>query len=127
MTEYSGFFRVRYKNDEKPTVSVVLVANKKKIPIEIVKKIVDEYDKDKVEILIVGNRIYDKVKIKGINVKTIYWNKRYNKSLMINCGVKNSSGEYVLILPSQSDKERKGNQATTQDPTTLKHLTIWQV
>ena len=26
-------------------------------------------------------------------------------------------------MPSQSDKERKGNQATTQDPTTLKHLT----
>lgn len=100
MTEYSGFFRVRYKNDEKPMVSVVLVANKKKIPIEIVKKIVDEYDKDKVEILIVGNGICDKVKIKGINVKTIYWNKKYNKSLMINCGVKNSSGEYILILPS---------------------------
>lgn len=96
MTEYSGFFRVRYKNDEKPTVSVVLVANKKKIPIEIVKKIVDEYDKDKVEILIVGNGIYDKVKIKGINVKTIYWNKKYNKSLMINCGVKKFFGRIYI-------------------------------
>lgn len=27
---------------------------------------------------------------------------------------------FVVILPSQSDKERKGNQATKQDHSTLK-------
>lgn len=108
MAEKPGYYRVKYKVDMKPLVSVVVAnSHQRKISGNVLEKIVNTYDKRKVEILIVSNEEerprYEYLKEIGINIEFIF-EENDIELCKLDKGVKNARGEYVLLLSSYIEK-----------------------
>ena len=101
MTEYPGFYRVKYAIKEKPRVSVVIVKETKNtIPKDTLIKIADDYGRDRVEFCVVDGNYKGDIEFDGISINTLPWKKRCNNTEMLNYGIEKTKNEYILVLSS---------------------------
>ncbi|MFR6681408.1 MAG: glycosyltransferase family 2 protein [Dorea formicigenerans] len=101
MTEYPGFYRVKYAIKEKPRVSVVIVKKTKNmIPKDTVIKIADDYGRDRVEFYVVDGNYKGDIEFDGISINTLPWKKECNNTEMLNYGIEKTKNEYILVLSS---------------------------
>ena len=101
MTEYPGFYRVKYSIKEKPRVSVVIVKETKNmIPKDTLIKIADDYGRDRVEFCVVDGNYKGDIEFDGISINTLPWKKECNNTEMLNYGIEKTKNEYILVLSS---------------------------
>ena len=101
MTEYPGFYRVKYAMKEKPRVSVVIVKETKNmIPKDTLIKIADDYGRDRVEFYVVDGNYKGDIEFDGISINTLPWKKECNNTEMLNYGIEKTKNEYILVLSS---------------------------
>lgn len=101
MTEYPGFYRVKYAMKEKPRVSVVIVKETKSmIPKDTLIKIADDYGRDRVEFYVVDGNYKGDIEFDGISINTLPWKKECNNTEMLNYGIEKTKNEYILVLSS---------------------------
>ena len=101
MTEYPGFYRVKYAIKEKPRVSVVIVKETKNmIPKDTLIKIADDYGRDRVEFYVVDGNYKGDIEFDGISINTLPWKKECNNTEMLNYGIEKTKNEYILVLSS---------------------------
>lgn len=101
MTEYLGFYRVKYAIKEKPRVSVVIVKETKNmIPKDTLIKIADDYGRDRVEFCVVDGNYKGDIEFDGISINTLPWKKKCNNTEMLNYGIEKTKNEYILVLSS---------------------------
>lgn len=101
MTEYPGFYRVKYAIKEKPRVSVVIVKETKNmIPKDTLIKIADDYGRDRVEFYVVDGNYKGDIEFDGISSNTLPWKKECNNTEMLNYGIEKTKNEYILVLSS---------------------------
>ena len=101
MTEYPGFYRVKYAMKEKPRVSVVIVKETKNmIPKDTLIKIADDYGRDRVEFNVVDGNYKGDIEFDGISINTLPWKKECNNTEMLNYGIEKTKNEYILVLSS---------------------------
>ena len=101
MTEYPGFYRVKYAIKEKPRVSVVIVKETKNmIPKDTLIKIADDYGRDRVEFDVVDGNYKGDIEFDGISINTLPWTKECNNMEMLNYGIEKTKNEYILVLSS---------------------------
>lgn len=101
MTEYLGFYRVKYAIKEKPRVSVVIVKETKNmIPKDTLIKIADDYGRDRVEFYVVDGNYKGDIEFDGISINTLPWKKECNNTEMLNYGIEKTKNEYILVLSS---------------------------
>ena len=101
MTEYPGFYRVKYAIKEKPRVSVVIVKETKNmIPKDTLIKIADDYGRDRVEFDVVDGNYKGDIEFDGISINTLPWKKKCNNTEMLNYGIEKTKNEYILVLSS---------------------------
>ena len=101
MTEYPGFYRVKYAIKEKPRVSVVIVKETKNmIPKDTLIKIADDYGRDRVEFDVVDGNYKGDIEFDGISINTLPWTKECNNKEMLNYGIEKTKNEYILVLSS---------------------------
>lgn len=101
MTEYPGFYRVKYAIKEKPRVSVVIVKETKNtIPKDTLIKIADDYGRDRVEFCVVDGNYKGDIEFDGISINTLPWKKKCNNPEMLNYGIEKTKNEYILVLSS---------------------------
>lgn len=101
MTEYPGFYRVKYAIKEKPRVSVVIVKETKNmIPKDTLIKIADDYGRDRVEFDVVDGNYKGDIEFDGISINTLPWTKECNHMEMLNYGIEKTKNEYILVLSS---------------------------
>lgn len=101
MTEYPGFYRVKYAIKEKPRVSVVIVKETKNmIPKDTLIKIADDYGRDRVEFDVVDGNYKGDIEFDGISINTLPWTKECNNTEMLNYGIEKTKNEYILVLSS---------------------------
>ena len=101
MTEYPGFYRVKYAIKEKPRVSVVIVKETKNmIPKDTLIKIADDYGRDRVEFCVVDGNYKGDIEFDGISINTLPWKKKCNNTEMLNYGIEKTKNEYILVLSS---------------------------
>lgn len=99
MTEYPGFFKVKYEMQEKPGVSVVIVKETEKMVLKnVLIKIADDYGRDLVEFLVVDGKYNGDIELDGLSINTLPWKKKCNNTEMLNYGIEKSKKEYVLVL-----------------------------
>ena len=107
-TEHPYVYRMRYKLPTPlPLVSVV-IPNKDHIEVlnECVQSLLNSVTYENLEILIVENNsteeamfdYYRKLQAESEKVRVIQWEHEFNYSRIINFGVKQAKGEYVLLL-----------------------------
>ena len=101
MTEYPGFYRVKYAIKEKPRVSVVIVKETKNmIPKDTLIKIADDYGRDRVDFYVVDGNYKGDIEFDGISINTLPWKKECNNTEMLNYGIEKTKNEYILVLSS---------------------------
>lgn len=101
MTEYPGFYRVKYAIKEKPRVSVMIVKKTKNmIPKDTLIKIADDYGRDRVEFYVVDGNYKGDIEFDGISINTLPWKKECNNTEMLNYGIEKTKNEYILVLSS---------------------------
>lgn len=101
MTEYPGFYRVKYAIKEKPRVSVVIVKETKNmIPKDTLIKIADDYGRDRVVFCVVDGNYKGDIEFDGISINTLPWKKECNNTEMLNYGIEKTKNEYILVLSS---------------------------
>lgn len=101
MTEYPGFYRVKYAIKEKPRVSVVIVKETKNtIPKDTLIKIADDYGRDRVEFCVVDGNYKGDIEFDGISINTLPWKKECNNTEMLNYGIEKTKNEYILVFSS---------------------------
>lgn len=112
--ELKGTVKLSYSFEnttEKPLVSIVIANNNHKKELErCVKSIFEKSDYRSFEIVIVENNstendifeYYEELKSFG-NVKVVTWEGEFNYSAVNNFGVRNSSGEYILLLNNDTE------------------------
>ena len=101
MTEYPGFYRVKYAIKEKPRVSVVIVKETKNmIPKDTLIKIADDYGRDRVEFDVVDGNYKGDIEFDGISINSLPWKKECNNTEMLNYGIEKTKNEYILVLSS---------------------------
>lgn len=101
MTEYPGFYRVKYAIKEKPRVSVVIAKETKNmIPKDTLIKIADDYGRDRVEFCVVDGNYKGDIEFDGISINTLPWKKKCNNTEMLNYGIEKTKNEYILVLSS---------------------------
>lgn len=101
MTEYPGFYQVKYAIKEKPRVSVVIVKETKNtIPKDTLIKIADDYGRDRVEFCVVDGNYKGDIEFDGISINTLPWKKKCNNTEMLNYGIEKTKNEYILVLSS---------------------------
>lgn len=101
MTEYPGFYRVKYAIKEKPRVSVVIVKETKNmIPKDTLIKIADDYGRHRVEFDVVDGNYKGDIEFDGISINTLPWKKECNNTEMLNYGIEKTKNEYILVLSS---------------------------
>lgn len=104
--------RVIYDLNEKPLVSIV-IANKDHVSDldNCITSIMTKSVYKNIEFVIVENNsteddtftYYEKIKKQNSNVSVIKWNGEFNYSAINNFGVKNSKGEYILLLNNDTE------------------------
>lgn len=104
--------RVIYGLNEKPLVSIV-IANKDHVSDldNCITSIMTKSIYKNIEFVIVENNsteddtftYYEKIKKQNSNVSVIKWNGEFNYSAINNFGVKNSKGEYILLLNNDTE------------------------
>ena len=101
MTEYPGFYRVKYAIKEKPRVSVMIVKKTKNmIPKDTLIKNADDYGRDRVEFYVVDGNYKGDIEFDGISINTLPWKKECNNTEMLNYGIEKTKNEYILVLSS---------------------------
>ncbi|WP_454970482.1 glycosyltransferase [Dorea sp.] len=104
-TENLGFYRVKYQQEGKPLVSI-LIPNKdqKEILDQCLKSIEEHTDYENYEIIIIENNSTEKEtfeyykRIRNPKIRVIEWKDEFNYSAINNYGVRNAKGEYLLFL-----------------------------
>lgn len=103
MTEYPGFFRVKYEMEQKPEITVVIVKDKKKmVSKEILIKLADDYGRELVEFVIVDGTYSGDIRVDGLSIRTIPWEKDNDYIDMLNCGINSARNEYILLLSADT-------------------------
>ena len=97
MTEYPGFFKIVYKLERKPRLSVIMIQNRK-IPIKMIKKMTNNYKNTQITFIIITKNKIKEINIEGVSIKVFKWEKNYNYNAMINFGAKQSTDDYLLFL-----------------------------
>ena len=101
-TSNEGFYRIKYELFQKPFVSVVILnINCRKIYVNVLEKMAQDYGKDSVEFIIVdtGEKIRKCYSENGsISISYFVWKNQGGYADMINWGVEKAKGEYILLL-----------------------------
>lgn len=105
-TDYLGFYRVKYAIKGEPKISIVIPNKDEKNTLKkCVDSIIEKSTYTNYEIIIVENNsttkeIFDYYKeIEKINnIKVVNWQDEFNYSAINNFGVKNSDGDYLILL-----------------------------
>ena len=110
--ELLGSYRVEYEIIGNPKVSII-IPNKDHIDDldKCIRSIVGVQDYNNYEIIIVENnsveeetfKYYDKIEKEFDCIKVLHWKDEFNYSAINNFGVKNSDGEYVLLLNNDTE------------------------
>ena len=112
-TDYEGYYRIRYTNDEKPLVSILIPNKDERDSLDKCLKSIAVGTYDNIEIIIIENNStepetfeyykslperYDE-KIRG-GIKVVSWesNGVFNYSAINNFGRANAKGEYIVLL-----------------------------
>lgn len=112
-TDYEGYYRIRYTNDEKPLVSILIPNKDERDSLDKCLKSIAAGTYDNIEIIIIENNStesetfeyynslperYDE-KIRG-GIKVVSWesNGVFNYSAINNFGRANAKGEYIVLL-----------------------------
>jgi glycosyltransferase involved in cell wall biosynthesis len=108
---FPGSFRIKYKLEDEPLVSIIIPTKDKYEYIErCISSLLQKTTYNNYEILIVDTgsienktlRFYDSLKANS-TIKILHWNKRFNYSSVNNFGVKHARGEYVLLLNNDTE------------------------
>ena len=119
-----GIFSLKYKNESNPKVSIIIpTKNHKDILERCINSIVEKSTYENYEIIIVDNYSDDRdtlsyleiLSYKVIKVENI--NGRFNFSRMVNIGVENSDGDYVILL---------NNDTEVISPTWIEDMIVYQ-
>lgn len=99
-----GFYRVKYKVQGNPLVSIIIPNKDQADTLEQCLKSIEKSTYRNYEIIIVENNstkeetfAYYK-KIESDRIKVIYWPDEFNYSAINNFGVKHARGDYLLLL-----------------------------
>lgn len=112
-TDYEGYYRIRYTNDEKPLVSILIPNKDERDSLDKCLKSIAAGTYDNIEIIIIENNStesetfeyykslperYDE-KFRG-GIKVVSWesNGVFNYSAINNFGRVNAKGEYIVLL-----------------------------
>ena len=112
-TDYEGYYRIRYTNDEKPLVSILIPNKDERDSLDKCLKSIAAGTYDNIEIIIIENNStesetfeyykslperYDE-KFRG-GIKVVSWesNGVFNYSAINNFGRANAKGEYIVLL-----------------------------
>lgn len=112
-TDYEGYYRIRYTNDEKPLVSILIPNKDERDSLDKCLKSIAVGTYDNIEIIIIENNStesetfeyykslperYDE-KFRG-GIKVVSWesNGVFNYSAINNYGRANAKGEYIVLL-----------------------------
>lgn len=101
-TDNMGFYRIKYQLFQKPFVSVIILNEKcRKICVNTLKKLSDEYGKDNIEFIVVDTA--EKVRKSyldndNILIRYLVCEKKAGYADMINRGIEKAEGKYILLL-----------------------------
>lgn len=111
-TDLWGMYRVKYEVRDNPLLSVI-IPNKDHVKDldKCVMSLLNVNVYKNIEIIIVENnsteketfQYYDSITKKYPNIKVIYWEGIFNYSAINNYGVKESNGEYILLLNNDTE------------------------
>lgn len=111
-TDLWGMYRVTYEVIHEPLVSII-IPNKDHIEDldKCVMSLLNVNEYKNIEIIIVENnstedktfQYYDALTEKYSNVRVLYWKGIFNYSAINNFGVKESKGEYILLLNNDTE------------------------
>lgn len=107
---FPGSFRVKYEIKGKPLVSILISTKDDYKSInKCVSSIFEKTTYQNFEVIIIDSNSLEKetldyyITLKGNpKIKLLNWKKKYNYSAVNNYGVQNSSGEYILLLNSNT-------------------------
>ena len=105
-TDYLGFYRVKYAVDGMPKVSVIIPnKDEKDVLKQCIDSILEKTTYENYNIVVIENNSttdeifeYYKEIEKNDRIKVITWKSEFNYSAINNFGVKNSDGEYLILL-----------------------------
>ena len=104
-TENLGFYRVKYQQEGKPLVSILIPNKDQKETLDQCLKSIEEHtDYENYEIIIIENNSTEKEtfeyykRIRNPKIRVIEWKDEFNYSAINNYGVRNAKGEYLLFL-----------------------------
>lgn len=106
MTEHLGFYRVKYPVKGNPLVSIIIPNKDEKATLEkCIHSILEKTSYDNYEIVIVENNSeteeifhYYEELAADARIRIVHWKEEFNYSKINNFGVKQSKGEYILLL-----------------------------
>lgn len=115
-TDDLGYYRVRYAIQGNPKISVIIPNKDQKETLQnCLTSIIEKTEYDNYEILVVENNSTDEEifeyykEIDGKNhVRVLYWDKAFNYSAINNFAVKESCGDYILLLNNDTEVITKG-------------------
>ena len=111
-TSMQGIYDIQYKVNREPKVSILIPNKDEKETLKTcIESIINKTTYKNYEIIIIENNsttqeIYDYYKEleKKVNIKILYFpEKEFNYSRIINYGVKNSDGEYIIQLNNDTE------------------------
>lgn len=105
-TKYLGFYRVKYDVKDTPMVSIIIPNKDEKDSLKkCIDSILEKSTYSNYEIVVVENNstskeifeYYSEIE-KNENIKVITWKDEFNYSAINNFGIRNSNGEYLVLL-----------------------------
>ena len=108
---FPGSFRVRYKIIGEPLVSILIpTKDKPKYIKRCISSLLQKTTYQNYEILIIDTNSTDKETLEyyktlkyNPKIKFLKWDKKFNYSAVNNFGVRNTNGEYVLLLNNDTE------------------------
>lgn len=105
--KFSGSYKVDFEIIGNPKVSII-IPNKDEVNTlkTCINSILDKTEYKNYEIIIIENnstkkstfKYYDEISNNNKNIKVLKWEREFNYSAINNFGVKNSNGEYIVLL-----------------------------
>lgn len=110
-TEYLGFYKVKYDVTGEPKVSIIIPNKDEKDTLKTcIDSVIEKTTYDNYEIVVVENNstteeIFDYYREieKNDKINVIKWEKEFNYSAINNYGIKESKGEYIVLLNNDTE------------------------